>query len=213
MLRNFRLPAVSIVCACLALPPEAFSQTHESPHDRPGAPEIVSRQTWGAGPPDLSLMTKQAPHGVVIHHTSVRQQPKRTLEQKLRGLQQFSQTPGQVGRKRKPAWGDVPYHYYIDAAGRIGEGRDIGYAGDTNTAYDPQDKVQIAAEGDFETEQPTAAQLQALRRLLAWLVEKYAIRPETITSHNDFAQTDCPGKNLKSVLPAIIRDLPRRREP
>src|SRR5262245_330084 len=115
-----------------------------------GAPDIVRRPAWGAKPANTEMMKPQTPHEIVIHHTSVRQQPKLTLEQKLRGLQSFSQTPGTVNARPKPAWGDVPYHFYIDLAGRIGEGRDLNYAGDTNTKYSTANRIQIVLEGHFD---------------------------------------------------------------
>ncbi len=167
--------------------------------------EIVPRASWGAKPPNTALMKRQTPRAIVIHHTSSRQQTKLTLEQKLRGLQGFSQAPGTVGRKIKPAWGDVPYHFYIDAVGRIGEGRPLAYAGDTNTEYDPKDKIQIVIEGNFEVEQPREEQVQALQKLLAHLARQYAIRVEGVASHNDYAATDCPGKNLKRLLPELVK--------
>jgi N-acetyl-anhydromuramyl-L-alanine amidase AmpD len=166
----------------------------------PQAPEIVSREAWHAAPEKGALMQRQTPKAIVIHHTGERQQPKRTLEQKLRSLQEFSQRPGKVGVKLKPAWGDVPYHYYIDVSGRIGAGRPVEYAGDTNTGYDTSNRLQVVVEGNFETETPSPAQLASLRSLVAWLAAKYQIPSAQITNHSDNAQTDCPGKKLKPFL-------------
>lgn len=203
MLKKARIVCYAFAFICLCFAVRALAEVRQGREE----PEIVPRSSWGAKPANISLMTKQVPRGIIIHHTSSRQQPKLILEQKLRGLQSFSQAPGHVGRKDKPAWGDVPYHYYIDVTGRIGEGRDINYAGDTNTAYDPRDKVQIVVEGNFEIEQPSPEQLQSLQRLLKWLTAKYSIRTENIKSHNDYAQTDCPGKNLKALLPGMMKEL------
>lgn len=171
--------------------------------DTVGEPEIVPRSAWGAKPARKDLMTPQTPHAIVIHHTSTRRQPKLNLEQKLRGLQSFSQAPGRVNDKPKPAWGDVPYHFYVDAAGRIGEGRDISYAGDSNTKYNTADRIQIVVEGNFEQEQPTQEQLRALDQLVIWLAAKYRVPPSGISGHNDLAPTDCPGRNLKDYLPQL----------
>jgi hypothetical protein len=170
---------------------------------RGAAPEIVPRSAWGAKPADTALMKPQTPREIVIHHTSVRQQPKLSLERKLRGLQGFSQTPGTVNARPKPAWGDVPYHFYVDAAGRIGEGRDIGYAGDTNTRYSTANRIQIVLEGNFDTEEPSPAQLRALDKLVVWLAAKYRVPPDRISGHSDHVATSCPGRNLKSYLPVL----------
>jgi hypothetical protein len=163
-------------------------------------PEIVPRAAWGALPPNADMMTEQKPSEIIIHHTGERQQPKISLETKLRGLQGFAMTPGKVGVLSKPAWGDVPYHYYIDVSGRIGEGRDLGFQGDGVTNFDNEDRIQIVVEGDFEREEPSKAELQSLTKLVVWLALRYAVAPESISGHGDHDQTDCPGRNLKPFL-------------
>jgi hypothetical protein len=165
-----------------------------------GEPQIVSREAWGALPPKAELMTEQKPAEIVIHHTGERQQPKISLEVKLRGFQGFAMSPGKVGALSKPAWGDVPYHYYIDVAGRIGEGRDPGFQGDAVTKFDNEDRIHIVLEGDFEREEPSKAELESLTKLVTWLAAKYAIAPEAISGHGDHDQTNCPGRNLKPIL-------------
>ena len=115
----------------------------------------------------------------------------------MQGLQSFSRAPGKVGNNPKPAWGDVPYHFYIDAHGRVAQGRDINFAGDSNTKYDVKDRIQVVLEGHFDQEEPGARQLAALQQLLIKLSADYNIPPNRITGHNDHVPTDCPGKNLK----------------
>ena len=167
------------------------------------APEIVSRSAWKAKPGLTQLMKSQKPREIVIHHTAVRQQPKISLERKMRGLQGFSQRAGKVGKRKKPAWGDVPYHFYIGVSGRIAEGRDINMAGDTNTNYSVNDSIQVVVEGSFDKEKPNARQLKALQRLTLWLAYRYKISSNLISGHNDHTPTSCPGKHLKVHLPAI----------
>lgn len=187
-------PALALLAVLAALNASA---------QRAAVPDIVQREEWGAKPANTALMKPQVPREIVIHHTSVRQQPKLTLAQKLRGLQSFSQTPGTVNGRPKPAWGDVPYHFYIDLTGRIGEGRDINYAGDTNTKYSTANRIQIVLEGHFDREEPSPAQLQSLDKLVLWLAAQYRVPPTKISGHNDHVPTDCPGRNLKSYLPQL----------
>jgi hypothetical protein len=175
-------------------------------------PEIVPRSAWGAKPPSMSLMQPQTPRAIVIHHTAEKQQPQQTIAEKLQKLQKFSQAKGNVGGAPKPAWGDVPYHFYIDAGGQIAEGRDINLAGDSNTRYDTADRIQIVLEGHFDQEQPTAGQLRSLDRLVVWLADRYRVPARRITGHNDHvATTDCPGRNLKSYLTQLRRKVASAR--
>jgi hypothetical protein len=80
----------------------------------------------------------------------------------MRGLQSFSQHPGQVSPSRLSPIN----HFYGHAAGRTAEGRVVSFAGDTNTNDKTTGFIQIAVEGDFEKETPGAEQLNALRELL-----------------------------------------------
>jgi N-acetylmuramoyl-L-alanine amidase len=177
--------------------------TLDASAQRTAAPDIVPRAKWGARPADRTLMKPQVPREIVVHHTSLTQQPKLTLAQKLRALQGFSQSDGTVNGRPKAAWGDVPYHFYIDLTGRIGEGRDVNYAGDTNTRYNTANRIQIVLEGHFDKEEPTPAQLQSLDALVLWLAGRHGVPAAKISGHNDHAATDCPGRNLKSYLPQL----------
>jgi hypothetical protein len=168
-------------------------------------PEIISRAAWGALPPKTELMQEQKPNEIMIHHTGERQQPRVSIEAKMRGLQHFGMTPGRVGRLSKPAWGDVPYHFYIDVAGKIAEGRDIDFAGDATTSLDNDGRIQITVEGDFEREEPTKEELSSLTALVTWLALKYGVPPEGISGHGDHDQTDCPGRHLQPFLEELRR--------
>jgi hypothetical protein len=177
--------------------------TLDASAQRAAAPDIVPRARWGARPADTASMKPQVPREIVVHHTSISQQPKLTLAQKLRRLQGFSQSAGTVNGRPKAAWGDLPYHFFIDLTGRIGEGRDINYAGDTNTRYSTANRIQVVLEGHFDTEEPTPAQLQSLDKLVLWLAAKYQVPAAKVSGHNDHVATDCPGRNLKSYLPQL----------
>ncbi len=191
-----RLSGLLLLCLCVT----SLSQSGTSFSDEITEPEILSRAAWGALPANTELMQEQKPLEIILHHTGERQQPKVSLEAKMRGLQNFAMKPGKVGSLSKSAWGDVPYHYYIDVSGKIGEGRDINFAGDATTNFDNDGRIQITVEGDFEREQPTQEQLASLMKLVTWLALKYGVAAEGISGHGDHDQTDCPGRNLKPFL-------------
>lgn len=174
------------------------------------APSIVTRQEWQANPPVLAMKANQ-PVRLTIHHTATKQNFKSSVASKLRSLQAFSQKKSKLADGRtKKAWGDVPYHFYVDAKGVVAEGREVQFAADTNTDYDPSGHLTVVVEGNFEKEQPTPAQIEALESLLVFLSRKYGIDPSTIGGHRDYASTACPGKNLIALLPDIRKDVSRR---
>lgn len=169
------------------------------------APEIpiLSRPEWGAKLPVSPMKRHEITH-ITIHHTATPQKPDRTLEQKMQGLQQFSQNEGKLGSgKIKPPWPDVPYHYYIEVGGRVAEGRQLEFVGDTNTEYDPTGHALVVLEGNFEIEQPSPEQLASLNAMVQWLAGRFHIASDHVQAHNDYAKTACPGRNLKVLLPGI----------
>jgi hypothetical protein len=170
-------------------------------------PEVVSREDWQAAAPSLPMIS-HTPGSIIVHHTGSSMQVKKTLAAKMRGLQRFSQAKEKLADGRtKPAWPDIPYHYYIGADGAIAEGRDVTKVGDTNTAYDPKGAIQIVVEGNFEVEQVTDAQQASLVRLLSWLKTKHVIKLGAITPHASKAKTACPGKNLAEKLPGFLKEI------
>jgi N-acetylmuramoyl-L-alanine amidase len=157
-------------------------------------------------------MRPHRPIGIIIHHTAVKQNPRIPVERKMQGLQAFSQRPGQVTKTlRKPAWPDVPYHFYVAVSGRIAEGRDARFAGDTNTNYDPAGYLQVVVEGEFGKDTPSAEQLASLRKLLATLMVGWNLPIKALTTHKDHASTDCPGRNFMTAWPQLRANVIEQR--
>jgi hypothetical protein len=175
----------------------------------PALSPILTRAEWRARPA-LPGLIAQRPRSIVIHNTDVRRNFARSLAEKLRGLQSFSQTAQSGSGPRRDAWPDIPYHYYIDANGQLGEGREVLFRGDSNTRYDLDGHIQVVMEGHFDTETPSPAQLERLTSVLIALQARWQIPKSAIRVHNDLASTTCPGKNLKAaVYGDILPKLPR----
>jgi N-acetyl-anhydromuramyl-L-alanine amidase AmpD len=167
------------------------------------SPTIISRSEWKANKP-IGEGKKHKVEFITIHHTATKQRTDLSIETKLRNLQAFSQRDDKLASgKLKPAWFDVPYHYYIAVDGKIAEGREIEFAGDTNTEYDPTGHALIVLEGSFGTDEPNAAQIESLKAMVKWLAKKYKVSGEKIKGHRDYAETGCPGANIEELYPEL----------
>ncbi|HEX6251919.1 MAG TPA: peptidoglycan recognition family protein [Gemmatimonadaceae bacterium] len=185
--------AAAIATGCAARSPAAM----------PPGITFLTRADWGAQPPVLP-MRPHTPVRLTIHHTGVVQNPQRSLADKLRALQQFSQRDDSLADgRRKPAWADVPYHYYVAVDGSVGEARDSRYAGDSNTPYDPAGHLLVVVEGNFERDTLSAAQRRTIERLVPVLARRFGIPGDSLASHRDYASTSCPGANLYAELPRL----------
>lgn len=168
---------------------------------------IVSMAAWGGTAPvaeQAAAARQHVPDRITLHHGGETFPRSRDPRDYLRRLQSWSRSD------RK--WIDVPYHYLIDLDGNIYEGRDIRFAGDTNTEYDPAGHALVVVLGNYEEIEPAPAQLTAVSDVMALLARKYAIDPARIAAHKDFASTLCPGKNLYPyVREGYFREEVRRR--
>ena len=153
---------------------------------------IVPASAWGATPADPALARPHRIAGITLHHQGETYLPGTDPAQYLRNLQRWSRESKQ--------WLDIPYHYVIDLEGTTFAARDLRYAGDTNTAYDPSGQALIEVVGNFEEVEPNAQQLAAVVDTMAWLVARHGLSIDSIRGHKDHAQTLCPGKNLYRYL-------------
>lgn len=100
---------------------------------------------------------------------------------------------------RDRGWPGIGYHFVIEKNGAIVMGNPL-----TNISYHTQGQntksVGIVLSGNFEIEQPTAAQMASLSNLIAYLRDELPNELQ-VYGHRDFAATACPGDNLYDKLP------------
>lgn len=156
-------------------------------------PAYIARSTE-AGGADMRLRVPHTITHVTLHHTGSAQ-PLRPADDPARILASL-QTWGARDRN----WWDVPYHFLIDLDGRVFQGRDWRYTGETNTTYDPAGHFLISVIGNYELQEPTRAQVNAIADLMAWAVQRFDVPLDRIGGHYDYAQTSCPGAHLRGLL-------------
>jgi hypothetical protein len=153
------------------------------------APPVVAVADWGGTPADPARARRHTITHITLHHQGEPFKPGTDPRQYLRNLQTWS--------RNTKGWLDIPYHYIIDLEGKTYAGRDIAYAGDTNTEYDPSGHALIEVVGNFEEVEPNQQQLDAVVDVMAMLAAKYEVPVENIASHRDHSdKTVCPGANL-----------------
>jgi hypothetical protein len=147
-----------------------------------------------AGGADMRLRVPQKITSITLHHEGSARPllPGDDPVQQLRNLQAWGE--------RDRNWWDVPYHYLIDLDGNIYEGRDWHYMGETNTTYDPSGHFLISIIGNYNLQEPTQKQLNAIADLMAWAVKEFDVPVDSIKGHYQYAETGCPGKNLRKYL-------------
>ena len=199
-------------------------------------PAIIARTTWG----DASVkrwdangsagLTTEAtwmptdaeiakPTHLVLHHTATPNDgPTSNWPARVRQIWGYHTITND--------WGDIGYHFLIDPNGVIYEGRYQGLRPDGavidgahNYGFN-RGTIGIAMLGTFEDVTPTAKAQVALDNLVAYLMTRYRIQPDTtayyahqrmtlntIVGHRDAQlpgrSTACPGTTLHALLPAL----------
>ena len=197
-------------------------------------PTILSRASWGARPaiahrdPPIKEVTtgnhrvavenfmpeRKIALYLTVHHTA-RSASKLNLSDNLKSFQRqmFKYTIDYArGRSKEIHLGDIPYHYFIDRNGGIGEGRELKFAAYSNTVYKTpiENHITVTLDGNFNNNQPTKGQIDALTDLLEYLATTHGITRSNIRVHSDVAETECPGNNLKNKMADIDKILATR---
>ena len=184
---------------------EAFAAEPEppppqSPISFPAAVEplpLVTREAWGARPPRAPFRADE-PLRMTLHHTSGPQPvDAKAAAEEMRFIQDLHQN----GR----GWDDVAYHFVVDGAGRIYEGRPLSAVG-AHTKNNNAGNVGICLMGNFEppaSGRPTQAQLDAVVLIGRYLRRAFGIPASTLKGHRDYVDTDCPGSRAYRLLAGL----------
>jgi hypothetical protein len=201
----------------LAFDPELRRRLPAPPHhdeeplaaDDGNAPAVQRRAQWSAKAPNRrTLFPMTRPTRLTIHHSAVYFRDTRT-----------STCAAQIQRIQRDhmqgeGWADIGYHFLIDPAGRIWEGRELRWQGAHAEGDNNIGNIGICVLGNFLRgrggQQPTRNQVESMRHLVSHLMQRYEFGADSIHVHRDFKATECPGPLLESVVAQLTRDLSRK---
>lgn len=96
-------------------------------------------------------------------------------------------------------WADIGYHYVIDPAGRIWEGRDVRYQG-AHVEFNNEHNLGVLCLGNYNLQRPTTAQKATLDRFVAEQMRRYRVTITRVYTHRELKSTECPGENLQAYM-------------
>jgi len=195
-LRSMLLPASAAASAPTPVPAPAPTAAPTAPTSV-ALPNVLPRSAWGAHRMRTNLDRMTSITRITVHHTATRL-PDNTPRTAADAILKF-----QVEHQNDKGWADIGYHFLIDPAGRIWQGRPLEWQGahagtpDLNVG-----NIGIALIGDFDVEQPSGAQKQALGDLLTSLCIRYHVDRGHVFTHKEIrpGPTECPGQSLQRVV-------------
>ena len=168
---------------------------------------IVPRAAWGAAPPKPGIEPLAYPvTDVFLHHEAGAPIPDGfTPDQecaRMREIQSFCMGEGYT---------DFLYGVAVFPSGRAYEGRDLGFvshdgptAQEAATMNNNGTSIAVVWPGNYNLEQPTAAQIQATADVITLAQQAGIVTwSPNIRGHRDVYQTECPGNSAEAQLPAI----------
>lgn len=148
----------------------------------------------------LCALSMNTPQYVILHHTAVSREKNNA---------QFNATNDYHKSKNFPLSSlgyYVGYHYMIEPDGRVVQARaekDTGaHCYQQNMNYH---SIAVCLTGNFDSELPTQAQIDAALKLVTRLQGSYKIADTHVVPHRFFAPKSCWGNNLPSDVMGYLR--------
>jgi len=169
---------------------------------------VHERAAWAPRPVDrASLEPMGRPTRLTVHHSAMYFRDTSPAACKVHIQQIQREHMGNRG------YGDIGYHYLIDPAGRVWEGRELKWQGAHASGVNNLHNIGICVLGNFLRgkggQGPSPAQVQTLRQLVQSLMSRYSFGADDIHCHSDFKATECPGPLMETVVAQMVSDLQR----
>jgi len=163
-------------------------------HDRPLQLRVASRSAWSRGRPIPSRMNRLgAVERITVHHDGMPPALLRSRRQVAQRIELIRASHVDRG------WGDIGYHYIVDPLGQVWEGRPIYFQG--AHVHDHNERnLGVLALGNFETQQPTLAQVRTVARFVAEQMRRHRVSLSQVHTHRELTPTICPGRNMQRVM-------------
>lgn len=173
-------------------PPRAVPRTIPNPGGAPGG--MIMRSDWARAQPIPSRMDRALPYyRITVHHDGMDTFTSTDRADAARRLESIRNA--HLGR----GFGDIGYHYIIDPAGRIWQGRPLEWQG-AHVKETNQGNLGICMLGNYMNQRPTETQLFALDRFVISQMHQYRVPAGKVFTHREIGQSLCPGANLQSYM-------------
>jgi len=170
----------------------AYLPPLQAPIRRVAALQVLPRQMWAKGAPiRRRLNPMHAIKQITVHHEGWDKVTFTDLATTARRLEAIRKS-----HLKRLGAGDIGYHFIIDRAGNLWEGRKESYQGAHVRNHNPHN-LGVMVLGNFDEQEPADIQYVALRDTLFKLMHRYAIGPRHIYTHQELMPTACPGWHLQ----------------
>lgn len=162
-----------------------------TPAPLPATPGVLPRSAWASSGVIPARMNRMLPVSrITIHHDGMPPISLRSRGDVAARIDQIRASHHQRG------WGDIGYHFVIDPAGNVWEGRPLSWQG-AHVGSQNEGNIGVLVLGNFQEQRPTGQQVSALDNFVADMMTRHRVGVHRVHTHRELAKTECPGRNLQ----------------
>jgi len=152
--------------------------------------KVSSRHEWtDLGPKTWLLREARSYDRLTVHHAGNRVSSETARNSVAYAIENI------LASHSERNYGDIGYHFIVDFAGRVWEGRSLAYEG-AHVSSENVGNIGVMLLGNFEEQRASREQLSAMQGLVELLRERYRIKRHRVYGHRDLGASVCPGKYL-----------------
>ncbi len=184
--------------APIALPPPVAAPRRPPVRVITSPIRAIPRENWAKGSPISGRLNPMGAYRrITVHHegwTDVWFSDQAKTAKRLESIRR-----SHLDRLRA---GDIGYHFIIDRAGRLWEGRSLRYQG-AHVRDHNANNIGVMVLGNFTRQRPTDVQMNTLGKTLKSLMKRYRVPVGRVYTHQELTPTSCPGKSLQRSMMAL----------
>jgi hypothetical protein len=166
---------------------------------------VMKRDRWASASPDPRRLRRAYGYDkITVHHSGATRNYHTVENAVIHDIECI------CAGHRSRRYGDIGYHFILDYAGRVWEGRGLPYQG-AHVLGRNVGNIGIMLLGNFDDQSPSAKQLASLKKLVSALCASLSITPARVYGHRDIGASSCPGRNLYPHIPRL-RSQPAQTE-
>lgn len=167
-----------------------------------GPLDAIPRWRWAKyGPVFNRLNPLGSIHRITVHHEG----------HKPVTFSDWSLTAARIETIRRShldrSFGDIGYHFVIDRAGRLWQGRQLRFQG-AHVSKHNEYNLGVMVLGNFDEQRPSVAQFAKLDDILPRLMRFYRVPGNHVFTHQELMPTTCPGQILQQHMIDIRQSYP-----
>ena len=180
------------------------------PVKRPKAKfRIHRRSEWGARSTKSNVEPMDKVTRITIHHSAGKSfwdHSNGATADHIRKIQKYHQS--------NRGWADIGYHFIVDRAGDVWEGRKLRYQGAHAGGHANRGNIGVVVLGDYTRQDLRSRQGQNLSRLVEFLSDRFGVPAYRVYTHQELkpGKTACPGPELSHWVQNLRERMRRRHQ-